>query len=211
MTIRLLITDDYALVREGLVQFLSMSPDIQVVAEASNCDELLEKLPAAAPDLLLLDMAMPGKCGIEMVSHIKSRYPDLKMLVLSMHDDASIVLRAMKAGASGYISKNCSPQDLLDAIRKVVATGKYLNPQMAEQLAYASAVQDQDDIELILSEREREILRMIVEGKRISEIAEQLFISDKTVSTHKSHLLRKLGLRNVAELVRYALQRELVL
>lgn len=211
MAIRLLITDDYALVREGLVQFLSMSPDIQVVAEANNGDELLEKLPITTPDLLLLDMAMPGKCGVDLVSHIKSRYPDLKILVLSMHDDASIVLRAMKAGASGYISKNCSPQDLLDAIRKVVATGKYLSPQMAEQLAYASAVQDQDDIELILSEREREILRLIVEGKRISEIAEQLFISDKTVSTHKSHLLRKLGLRNVAELVRYALQRELAL
>lgn len=211
MAIRLLITDDYALVREGLVQFLSMSPDVQVVAEANNGDELLEKLPVTNPDLLLLDMAMPGKCGIELVSHIKSRYPDLKILVLSMHDDVSIVLRAMKAGASGYISKNCLPQDLLDAIRKVAATGKYLSPQMAEQLAYASAVQDPDDIELILSEREREILRLIVEGKRVSEIAEQLFISDKTVSTHKSHLLRKLGLKNVAELVRYALQRELVL
>lgn len=211
MAIRLLITDDYALVREGLVQFLSMSPDVQIVAEANNGDELLEKLPITTPDLLLLDMAMPGKCGVELVSQIKSRYPDLKILVLSMYDDASIVLRAMKAGASGYISKNCSPQDLLDAIRKVAATGKYLNPQMAEQLAYASAVQDPDDIELILSEREREILRLIVEGKRVSEIAEQLFISDKTVSTHKSHLLRKLGLKNVAELVRYALQRELVL
>lgn len=211
MTIRLLITDDYALVREGLVQFLSMSPDVQVVAEANNGDELLEKLAIAIPDLLLLDMAMPGKCGVELVSQIKSRYPDLKILVLSMYDDAGIVLRAMKAGASGYISKNCSPQDLLDAIRKVAATGKYLSPQMAEQLAYASAVQDPDDIELILSEREREILRLIVEGKRVSEIAEQLFISDKTVSTHKSHLLRKLGLKNVAELVRYALQRELVL
>ncbi|MDP4028835.1 MAG: response regulator transcription factor [Gallionella sp.] len=211
MAIRLLITDDYALVREGLVQFLSMSPDVRVVAEANNGDELLEKLPVTTPDLLLLDMAMPGKCGVDLVSHIKSRYPDLKILVLSMHDDVSIVWRAMKAGASGYISKNCSPQDLLDAIRKVAATGKYLSPQMAEQLAYASAVQDPDDIELILSEREREILRLIVEGKRVSEIAEQLFISDKTVSTHKSHLLRKLGLKNVAELVRYALQRELVL
>ena len=211
MVIRLLITDDYALVREGLVQFLSMSPDVQVVAEANNGDELLEKLPIATPDLLLLDMAMPGKNGADLISHIKSCYPDLKILVLSMHDEVSIVLRAMKAGASGYISKNCSPQDLLDAIRKVAATGKYLSPQMAEQLAYASAVQDLDDIELILSEREREILRLIVEGKRVSEIAEQLFISDKTVSTHKSHLLRKLGLKNVAELVRYALQRELVL
>lgn len=209
MAIRLAITDDHQLVREGLVQYLGMSPDIEVVVEAANGEELLEKLRVAAPDLLLLDMTMPGKSGVDLIGHIKSLYPSLSILVLSMHNDANMVLRAMKAGASGYICKDCSPHALLEAIRKIVATGKYLSPQMAEQLAYASTLPDSDGLELTLSDRELEIFRLIVDGKSVSEIAEQLFISDKTVSTHKSNLLNKLGLRNIAELVRYALENKL--
>jgi DNA-binding NarL/FixJ family response regulator len=205
MVIRLLITDDHELVRAGLVQYLSMSPDIKVVAEASNGNELLQKLHTGIPDLLLLDLSMPGESGVALISHIKSAYPDLLILVLSMHNDVKTVLQAMKAGASGFICKDCSPQILLEAIRKVVATGKYLNPLMAEQLAYASTSAGTTDIEFILSDRELEIYRMIVEGKSINEIASQLYISSKTVSTHKSHLLTKLGLKNIAELVRYAM------
>lgn len=209
MIIRLAITDDHELVRKGLIQYLSSSPGIEVVADAGSGDELLKKLRVSDPDLLLLDLSMPGKCGVDLIGHIKSLYPSLLILVLSMHNEVSVVLRAMKAGASGYICKDCSPKTLLEAIQKVVSTGKYLSPQMAEQLAYASTLTDAGGIEHTLSERELEIFRLIVEGKSAGEIARQLFISDKTVSTHKSNLLSKLGLKNAAELVRYAMQNKL--
>lgn len=209
MAIRLAVTDDHELVRAGLIQYLGASPGIEVAAEAASGVELLEKLRATQVDLLLLDMSMPGKNGVDLISHIKSIYPGLLILVLSMHDEVNTVLRAMKAGASGYICKDCSPQTLLDAIRKVVATGRYLSPLMAERLAYASTSPDPGNIELILSDRELEIFRLIVEGKSVSEIAEQLFISDKTVSTHKCNLLCKLELKGVADLVRYAIEHKL--
>lgn len=209
MVIRLAIADDHRLVREGLAQYLGASPDIKVVAEAADGDELLEKLRATTPDLLMLDMTMPGESGVDLIDHVKSLYPDLPVLILSMHDEVNMVLRAMRAGASGYICKDCSPQALLEAIRKVMATGRYLGPAMAEQLAYASTSPDLDNIELVLSDRELEIFRLIVEGKSVGEIAEQLFISDKTVSTHKSNLLNKLGLKGVADLVRYAIEHKL--
>ncbi len=209
MVIRLAIADDHRLVREGLAQYLGASPDIKVVAEAADGNELLEKLRTTTPDLLMLDMTMPGESGVDLIDHVKSLYPDLPVLILSMHDEVNMVLRAMRAGASGYICKDCSPQVLLEAIRKVMATGRYLSPAMAEQLAYASTSPDLDNIELVLSDRELEIFRLIVEGKSVGEIAEQLFISDKTVSTHKSNLLNKLGLKGVADLVRYAIEHKL--
>ena len=209
MAIRLAVTDDHELVRAGLIQYLGASPGIEVAAEAANGGELLEKLRATQVDLLLLDMSMPGKNGVDLISYIKSIYPDLLILVLSMHDEVNTVLRAMRAGASGYICKDCSPQTLLEAIRKVVATGKYLSPLMAERLAYAFTSPDPGNIALTLSDRELEIFRLIVEGKSVSEIAEQLFISDKTVSTHKCNLLCKLELKGVADLVRYAIEHKL--
>lgn len=211
MVIRLAITDDHELVRAGLVQYLGASPGIEVIAEAANGAELLETLHTTSPDLLLLDMSMPGENGIDLISHIKSIYPGVLILVLSMHDEVNTVKRAMKAGASGYICKDCSPQVLLAAIRKVIATGKYLSPVMAEQLAYAATSPDPNNIELVLSERELEIFRLIVEGKSVGEIAQQLFISDKTVSTHKCNLLSKLELKGVADLVRYAIEHKLFL
>lgn len=138
MTIRLLVTDDHELVRAGLVQYLGMSPGIEVVAEAANGDELLEKLRSVSPDLLLLDMSMPGISGEELIAHIKSLYPGVRILVLSMHNEIQIVSRAMRAGASGYITKDSPPHVLLEAIRKTVETGLYLNPAIAGQLAHAA-------------------------------------------------------------------------
>lgn len=183
---------------------------MRVVAEAGSGSELLEKLRTAAVDLLLLDLTMPGICGAELVARVRSAYPDLRVLVLSMHSDTQTVLRAMKAGASGYITKNSSPQNLLKAIHKVVETGKYLDPEMAERLAFASSSSPTDgSVDLVLSEREMQIFRLIVDGKCIKEIANELSISDKTVSTHKAHILAKLGLKSVADLVRYAIQGKL--
>ena len=209
MATRILITDDHELVRAGLIHFLNMSPDIKVVGEAADGNELLEKLGSAEVDLLLLDMNMPGKSGADLIAHIKDLYPELQILVLSICNEMRLIRRAMKAGASGYISKDCSPQTLLEAIRKVTATGRYLSPQIAEQMAFSLTSPSSDDIEIILSERELEVFQMIVQGKEVREIADQLYISDKTVSTHKNHVLNKLGLKNVAELVQYAMRHNL--
>lgn len=206
MTVGLIIADDHDLVREGLVQYLSLSPDIQVVGEAANGDELLELLHTTLADMLLLDLIMPGLCGTELIGKIKKAYPGLRILVLSMHNEPRVVLRALRAGASGYICKDCKPLTLLDAIRKVSLTGKYLNPVMAEQIAFFSGTTESDPIETILSERERQVFHRIVNGKNIREIASELDISDKTVSAHKYNLLNKLGLKSVAELVRYSIE-----
>lgn len=142
MTIRLLVTDDHELVRAGLVQYLGMSPGIEVVGEAANGAELLGKLRSIPADLLLLDMTMPGTSGEELIAQIRSLYPGLQILVLSMHTEIRIVLRAMRAGASGYISKDSPPSVLLEAIQKTIETGQYLNPAMADQLAYAAGQSD---------------------------------------------------------------------
>lgn len=211
MAVRVMIIDDHNLVRAALSRFLNESAETEVVAEAANGEELLQKLRTIQADLLLLDMTMPGLSGAELITRIKSLYPALPILVLSMHNETQVVLSALKAGASGYICKDCSPKVLLDAIQKTMTAGKYLNPEMAEKLAYLSTdtQADPEDIQLILSDREMEIFRLIFEGKNISEIGQQLFISDKTVSTHKARLLKKLGLKNTVELVRYSMQHKL--
>jgi DNA-binding NarL/FixJ family response regulator len=197
------------MIRAGLTQFLGSSPDIEVVAEASCGAELLKRLPVVKIDLLLLDLSMPGECGIELITHVKNIYPELRILILSGQDDIQLVRRALQAGASGYICKTCSPTDMLEAVLKIVATNKYLSPLMAEQIAYSAAGFVSTDVEMILSDRELEILPLIVQGKSVNEIASQLFITDKTVSSHKAHILHKLGLKNSVELVTYVAQRNL--
>jgi DNA-binding NarL/FixJ family response regulator len=209
LKIHLFITDDHDLVRAGLVQYLGMSPDIEVVGEAATGDELLAKLSSTFADMVLLDLIMPGLCGTELVSKVRRSYPGLRILVLSMHNEPQVVMRALKAGASGYICKDCKPEMLLEAIRKVSKTGKYISPAMAEQIAFLPLLTEPNPIEQLLSERERQIFRLIVDGKNIKEISKKLAISHKTVSTHKFNLLNKLGLKSVADLVRYAIQEKL--
>ena len=138
MTIRLMVIDDHDLVRDGLTQYFEMQPGFEVIAEAANCKELLGKLKATPVDILLLDMVMPGIDGKDMITLVRTFYPDLKILILSAHDEVQSVLSAMKAGASGFISKTCSPQALLKAIKEVVATGKYIPRDMVERLEYAA-------------------------------------------------------------------------
>lgn len=210
-TIRLMLTDDHELVRSALKQFLILSAGVQVVAEASNGNELLEKLRTVEVDVLLLDLVMPGICNTELIARVRSAYPSLNILVLSMHNETKTVLRAMRAGASGFVSKNSSPTTLIEAIGKVASTGKFLEPEMAEHLAFASAAPEYSDTEQMLSERELQILPLIIKGRCIKEIANELCISDKTVSTHKAHILAKLNVKTVADLVRYSLQHDLPL
>ena len=209
MMIRLMIADDHALIRAGLVQYLKMSPDIEVVGEAANGKALLDKLGDTPVDLVLLDLVMPGISGNELISSIKSSFPEVHILVLSMINDPKVVTNALKAGASGYICKDCKPQILREAIRKISATGQYLSPDMAEQIVFSNHSAEKKSAKLILSEREMQIFHLIIDGKSIREIAQELAISDKTVSTHKYNLLSKLGLKTVPDLVRYAIQDEL--
>lgn len=211
MKIKLLIVDDHELVRSAIKEFLAVHPDMDLVAEAGCGADLLGVLPAIQADVLLQDMEMPGICGAELIGRVKAEYPNLRILVLSMHYDAMTVHRAMKAGASGYISKACAPQMLIEAIRKVHNSGRYLESAMAEKLVYSSGAATVCNPEQMLSRRERIIMPMLIEGIPIKTIANALSISDKTVSTHKSHLLSKLGLRNVPELVKYSMQNKLEL
>jgi DNA-binding NarL/FixJ family response regulator len=209
MTVRVLIVDDHEIVRAGFVQFFENTLGIEVAAEAANGEELFLKLQTTQIDLLLLDMEMPGEAGLDLIRHIKTDYPDLRILIVSMHQDLTIVARALQAGASGYICKDCSPKMLVEAIHKIMSTGKYLSPMMAEQLAYASSFAEPSDNSFLLSNREMEVFRLLVEGNSNDEIAGLLFISDRTVSTHKTNLLNKLKLKNTVELVHYALQHKL--
>lgn len=210
MQIRLMFAHEHELLRAGIIQLLQADPNIEVFAEGACNTELLHKLRTFYADVLLLGMSMPAAYEAELIARIRSAHPDLPVLVLGMHNDVMSVMRAMKAGASGFINTHCAPQALLEAVRKVATTGRYLDPEMAEQLVYAKNSTAPAKMESILSDRELQILPLIVEGKCIKSIANQLAISDKTVSTHKAHILFKLGLKNVADLVRYVMENELI-
>ena len=208
--IRLLIADDHAIVREGLKKIFALTPDIQVLAEASNGAEVMQHLRGTAYfDILLLDLTMPGISGTGLISQIKANRTALPILVFSMHNESQVAFRAIKAGAAGYITKDSDPEILLEAIRKVSGGGKYIDPVLAEQLAFDAAIPGQRALHALLSNREFEVFRMLVAGKRVNEIAEQLAISNKTVSTHKQHLMEKMKIDNTANLVFYAVEHDL--
>lgn len=204
--IRLLIADDHAIVRGGLKQIFALAPDIELVGEAANGPEVLQQLHDGVFDLLLLDMNMPGVSGVDLIARIKLGWADLPILVFTMHNETQVATRAIKAGASGYITKDSDPERLLAAIRKVSAGGRYIDPALAEQMAFDSTSPNRYLPHVLLSDREFEVFRMLVAGKGVNEIAEQLSISNKTVSTHKIHLMEKMNLTSVADLVRYAVQ-----
>lgn len=208
--IRLLIADDHAIVREGLKKILALNQDIDVAAEAADGAGVLQHLRHAADfNLLLLDMSMPGIDGVSLIGHIKAYHAALPILVFSMHNEPQVAFRAIKAGAAGYIVKDSDPETLLEAIRKVAGGGKYIDPTLAERLAFDAAFPEQLAPHVLLSEREFEVFRLLVAGKRINDIADQLAISNKTVSTHKQHLMEKMKIHNSADLVRYAVQHNL--
>jgi DNA-binding NarL/FixJ family response regulator len=205
--IKILLADDHAIMRDGLKEILSLVDGFELIGEASNGNEVLEVLHQKQPDVLMMDMSMPGMSGIGLLERIKNLYPKLPVLVLTMLDDVQIALQALKSGADGYITKDRPAAELVAALRKVAAGGRYVDPKLAERMVLNGAGADMPHYKL--SSREMEIFRMLVQGKSQSEIAEQLFISNKTVSTHKTHLLEKLGAKSVAELVRYAVQQNL--
>lgn len=180
--IRLLIADDHAIVREGLKKIFALTPDIDAAAEAGDGSEILKVLNGSEKiDLLLLDLTMPGVSGTDMISHIKVNYSSLPVVVFSMHNEPQVAMRAVRAGADGYIAKDCNPEVLLEAIRKVAAGGKYIDPLLAEQLAYEAVFSGQRPAHSQLTERELEVFRLLVSGNLINAIADKLAIDRKSV------------------------------
>lgn len=203
--IRMLIADDHTIMREGLKQLFSLVADLQVVAEAESGTQLIELLRKVEIDLLLLDMNMPGISGEALIARLHGQYPNLPILVLSMHNEIHVAQRALRAGALGYLTKDRDPETLLAAIRRVVSGQRYMDPSLAQQIALqSSGVQQQDFVES-LSDREFQILRLLAHGMSVNQIAEQLVISNKTVSTHKTRLMEKMGFCSTADIVRFAM------
>ena len=206
--IRILLADDHALVREGLRRILTAAADIEVAAEAADGDEVLALVRSSEFDLALLDLSMPGLSGLALIKRLKLEKPRLRILVLSMHGESQYAARALKAGASGYLTKDSAAAQLLGAIRKIAAGGVQISEAAAAQLIGASATGDALP-HAALSDREYEVLRHIVAGRTITDIADVLNLSVKTVSTHKARILQKLNLAGTAELVRYAIEHRL--
>jgi two-component system, NarL family, invasion response regulator UvrY len=207
--IQLLIADDHKLVRDGLRQILAGVPDFRVIAEAASGDEVLALIKAGEPDLVLLDMSMPGLSGINLIKRLKLERPKLRILVLSMHGERQYAARALKAGASGYLTKDSASEQLVGAIRKVAAGGVYITEAAAQSLIESTGDRQQSP-HALLSDREFEIFRLIAAGQGPTEIGDRLNLSVKTVSTHKTRILQKMNLGNTAELVRYALEHDLL-
>ncbi len=208
--LRILLADDHSIMREGLRQLFALMPDIEVVAEATTGAEVLETLRHATVDLLLMDMSMPGISGDDLISRVRSHHPTLAILVLSMHEEPQIAQRALKAGANGYLTKDQDSQTLLAAVRKVASGGRFIDPRLAERMAFeVSGVTRRAD-HLRLTNRELEVLRLLATGLRVGDIAQKLSLSDKTISTHKARMMEKMGFGSGAELVRYAVEHSLV-
>ena len=208
--IRVLLADDHAIVRAGLREILAGTGDIAVEAEATSGHEVMERVRAAEYDVAVLDMSMPGRGGIELIKQVKAEKPKLRILVLTMHSEEQYAVRALRAGASGYLTKDSATEQLVAAIRRVAAGGAYVSAETAEQLARAAGPGSDADPHTLLSDREYQVFRMIAAGKTVGEIARQLSLSVKTVSTHKTRILEKMRLASAADLVRYALEHKLL-
>jgi DNA-binding NarL/FixJ family response regulator len=208
--ITILVADDHAIVREGLKQLLTKTGDMTVGGEARTGQDVLHLVRSRDWDLLLLDMSMPGRNGIDLIKQVKAEKPKLPILVLSMHQEHQYAVRALRAGAAGYLNKDSASELLVSAIRKVVGGGVFVS-EAAVQLLARDTMRDVDaPLHTLLSDREFEVFRMIVQGKTVTAIAGDLALSVKTVSTHKTHLMEKLKLSNQADLVRYALEHRLL-
>lgn len=204
--VRLVIADDHAVVREGLKQILSETPDMLVVGEATTGHEVLDRVRDVEVDLVVLDIAMPGRSGLDTLIHLKRERPSLPVLVLSLHPEDQYAVRVLKAGASGYVTKDSAPDQLVTAIRKVMSGGKYVSPALAERLAYDLSSDSGKPPHAMLSDREYEVLCMIAAGKTVKEIAEKLSLSVKTISTYRARILEKMRLKNNAELTHYVIR-----
>jgi DNA-binding NarL/FixJ family response regulator len=206
--IRILLADDHTVVRRGLHHIFDLSPDIVIAAEAVNGKEVLEKLRTTPIDVLLVDVSMPDTDAVELLKRVKAEQPGVSVLVHSMHAEAAIASRMLKAGASGYITKDSEPEQLVGALRRVAAGGRYIGAELAERLAFGDGTGK--PLHELLSDRENQVLVMLASGKSLKAIARDLHLSPKTASTYKTRLMQKLNVASDAELVRYAVAHQLV-
>lgn len=209
--IRVLLADDHKIVREGLRRIIEESGDMEVVAEAADGNEAIRKVMDVSPDVAVVDISMPGMDGLEVVSRLNDYAPDIPVLILTMHDEDQYVVRAVETGAMGYVTKQSAPEQLVDAVRKLYSGGRYLTEKASEALALRLVRGDRFKSVLeSLSTRELQVLRKLAMGNTNHEIAESYNISVKTVDTYRARILKKLGLRNNAELSRFAIKNRLV-
>jgi len=207
---KILLADDHAVVRHGLKQILADDFKRATFGEAKNAQEALDLVWKENWDVVVLDITMPGRSGLDVLCEIKKSKPKLPVLVLSMHPENQFAVRVLKRGASGYMTKESAPNELVGAIKKVLAGGRYVSTSLAEKLATYLATDNQKPAQELLSDREFQVLRLIASGKIVSEIAKELSLSVKTISTYRTRILEKMGLRNNAELMHYAMQHQLV-
>ena len=208
--INILIADDHAIVREGLKNIISETSDIVVIDEASNGPEVLTKVLKNDYDMVVLDITMPGRDGIDVLKQLKAFKPDLGVLIMSIHPEDQFALRALKDGASGYINKEKAPEEMISAIRKVASGGRYISSSFAEKLAEDLQIGSEDPLHMKLSDRENEVLRMIALGKTPKEISSDLSLSTKTISTYRTRILVKMNMKTDAQLTYYAIVNELI-
>jgi DNA-binding NarL/FixJ family response regulator len=207
--IRVIIVDDHPVVRRGLKQIIAAEQDMQVVGEAENAREALRVIRETACDAVVLDITLPDASGLDVLIRLKSEYPTLPVLIMSIHDEEQYAVRVLKAGASGYLMKNSIPEELIKAIRKITSGGKYVSPSLAERLASEFASPGKSPHEK-LSDREFQIMCLIASGKSLKEIGEALCISGKTVSSYRARILGKMNMKTNADLVGYALKNRLI-
>ncbi|AZG09537.1 DNA-binding response regulator [Pigmentiphaga sp. H8] len=208
--IRLVLADDHAIVRSGLRQIAQAEEGISVVGEAADCGDLLDVLRKTEADVVLMDISMPGKNGLEGLKQVRERWPRIAVLMLSMYPEDQYAVRSVKAGAAGYLHKNSPPETVIAAIRAVARGKKYITPELAEQLATHLSQGDERPPHELLSDREYQTMVMIASGRTLTQIAEEISLSPKTVSVYRARLLEKMKLKNNAELTHYALKHKLV-
>jgi len=204
---RVLVVDDHATVREGIRRFLADTPDLMVAREACTAPEVFEAVAAGDCDVVLLDISLPGRDGLDILKELKQRYPALPVLMFSVYAEEQYAIRALKTGASGYITKHSEPEVLITALRKVAQGGRYVSASLAERLAVEITADVDKPLHATLANREYQVLLLLGEGKTVKEIAVILSLSVKTISTYRTRILRKLHLRTTADLIRYTISR----
>lgn len=206
----ILIVDDHSIVREGFRLIFKTMPEISEIGEASTGREALQMLESENWSVVILDISLPDTSGIEVLKQIKANYPKLPVLVLTMHAEEQYAIRVLRSGASGFLNKGCESEQLIEAVQKLLKGSKYISPTLAEKLAFSFGNETSADPHESLSDREFEVLRFIAAGKKNKEIAEELCLSQKTVSTYHSRILQKMNLQSRAELIHYAIEKKLI-